>query len=150
MATLLGGGILLAAFFLVEARSYNSMLSLALFRSRNFAGANLPAIFLYMALAGAIFFFPLRLIRIQGYSAPAPGAAAWVPFISHHLFPCTARGCLDEKTRARNSVGNRADYHRSRLCAFVDRRLARIELPIPARSAMDQQRARLAGARNTF
>jgi EmrB/QacA subfamily drug resistance transporter len=80
LVTLQGGVILLAVFFLVEARSANPMLPLALFRSRNFAGANLLTIFLYTALAGGMFFFPLRLIQIEGYSATAAGAA-WVPFI---------------------------------------------------------------------
>jgi hypothetical protein len=50
------GSILLAVFFLVQARSSNPMLPLVLFRSRNFAGANLLTIFLYTALAGAMFF----------------------------------------------------------------------------------------------
>lgn len=57
LVTLSGGVIVLAAFFLVEARSSNPMLPLGLFRSRNFAGANLLTIFLYTALAGAMFFF---------------------------------------------------------------------------------------------
>jgi membrane protein DedA with SNARE-associated domain len=69
------------------------MLPLALFRSRNFAGANLLTIFLYMVLAGAMFFFPLRLIQIQGYSATAAGAA-WVPFILIIFFLSPRSGAL--------------------------------------------------------
>jgi len=80
LATLFGGVLSLAVFLLVEARSPNPMLPLALFRSRNFSGANLLTFFLYTALGGGMFFFPLNLIQVQGYSATAAGAA-WLPFI---------------------------------------------------------------------
>jgi len=39
------------------------MVSLKLFRSRNFAGANLLTLFLYASLGGLMFFFPMDLIR---------------------------------------------------------------------------------------
>ncbi len=80
LATLIGGALSLLVFFLVEARSAHPMLPLALFRSRNFSGANLLTLFLYTALGGGMFFFPLNLIQVQGYSATAAGAA-WLPFI---------------------------------------------------------------------
>jgi len=79
--TILGGGLLsLAVFFFLEARSAHPMLPLTLFRSRNFTGANLLTLFLYTALGGGMFFLPLNLIQVQGYSATAAGAA-WLPFI---------------------------------------------------------------------
>jgi MFS family permease len=56
------------------------MLPLKLFRSRNFSGANLLTLFLYSALSGSLFFFPLNLIQVQGYPATAAGAAL-LPFI---------------------------------------------------------------------
>ena len=56
------------------------MLPLALFRSRNFRGANLLTFFLYTALGGGMFFYPLNLIQVQGYSATAAGAG-FLPFI---------------------------------------------------------------------
>ncbi|MET0501209.1 MAG: DHA2 family efflux MFS transporter permease subunit, partial [Candidatus Binatia bacterium] len=74
------GGLSLAIFLLVEAFSRNPMLPLRLFRSRNFSGANLVTFFLYTALGGSMFFVPLNLIQVQGYSATAAGAA-WIPFI---------------------------------------------------------------------
>src|SRR6266545_4132545 len=80
LGALFGGVISLAIFFLNEALSPNPMLPLALFRSRNFSGANLLTLFLYTALGGGMFFFPLNLIQVQGYSATAAGAA-WLPFI---------------------------------------------------------------------
>ena len=57
-------------FLLVEARLPNAMLPLALFRSRNFSGANLLTLFLYTALGGGMFFFPLN--GIHGDAARAP------------------------------------------------------------------------------
>ena len=56
------------------------MVPLRLFRSRNFSGANLLTLFLYSALSGVLFFFPLNLIQVQGYSATQAGAAL-LPFI---------------------------------------------------------------------
>jgi hypothetical protein len=51
------------------------MMPLSLFHSRNFAGANAFTLLLYFALAGTVFFLPLNLIWVQGYSATAAGAA---------------------------------------------------------------------------
>ena len=79
-ATVFAGALLLAVLLFVEARLPNAMLPLALFRSRNFSGANLLTLFLYTGLSGGMFFFPLNLIQIQGYTATGAGAA-WLPFI---------------------------------------------------------------------
>ena len=80
MAALSSGIIALVLFLIIEARIKNPMLPLALFRSRNFSGANLLTFFLYTALSGALFFLPLNLIQVQGYSPTAAGAAL-LPFI---------------------------------------------------------------------
>ncbi|AXC13238.1 putative transmembrane efflux protein [Acidisarcina polymorpha] len=64
-----------SAFLMVEAHSPAPMISLGLFRSRNFSGANLLTLLLYGALSGLLFFFPLDLIQVQGYSATKAGAA---------------------------------------------------------------------------
>jgi EmrB/QacA subfamily drug resistance transporter len=74
------GALTLAAFLFVESRSPAPMLPLTLFRSRNFLGANLLTVFLYFALDGVLFFFPLNLIQVQKYSATQAGAAL-LPFI---------------------------------------------------------------------
>jgi len=63
-----------------EAHSNLPMVPLGLFRSRNFTGANLLTLFLYSALSGVLFFFPLNLIQVQGYS-PTEAGAAILPFI---------------------------------------------------------------------
>ncbi len=74
------GIVLLLAFLFVESRSTAPMLPLGLFRSRTFAGANLLTFLLYAALAGFMFFLPLNLVQVQGYSATQAGAAL-LPFI---------------------------------------------------------------------
>ena len=72
----LGAGVaLIAAFFVVEKRSRAPMLPLALFASGTFRGANALTLFLYAALAGGLFFLPMNLIQVQGFSATAAGAA---------------------------------------------------------------------------
>ena len=74
------GIALLIGFLFVEFRSPAPMLPLALFRSRSFSGANLLTFLLYAALSGVLFFFPLNLIQVQGYS-PTEAGAALLPFI---------------------------------------------------------------------
>ena len=80
ISVLSAGVIIFALFILVEARVRHPMMPLSLFRSRNFAGANLLTLFLYAALAGTLYFMPLNLIQVQGYTATAAGAAT-LPFI---------------------------------------------------------------------
>ena len=79
-AALIGGSVLLAAFLVFEARAKNPMLPLELFGSRDFTGANLLTLLLYSALGGTLFFLPLNLIQVQGYTATEAGAAL-LPFI---------------------------------------------------------------------
>ncbi len=72
---IVAGMVALVGFPFVEARSPSPMVSLTLFRSRNFTGANLITFFLYAAFGGILFFFPLDLIQVQHYSATKAGAA---------------------------------------------------------------------------
>jgi EmrB/QacA subfamily drug resistance transporter len=76
----IAGVLLLSSFLMVEARTKDPMLPVTLFRSKSFSGANVLTLLLYAALSGALFFFPLNLIQVQGYSATAAGAAL-LPFI---------------------------------------------------------------------
>jgi EmrB/QacA subfamily drug resistance transporter len=74
------GALALIALFYCEQRVPSPVIPLFLFRSRNFAGANLLTLFLYSGLGGVLFFFPLDLIQVQGYS-PAQAGSALLPFI---------------------------------------------------------------------
>ncbi|MCD6679761.1 MAG: MFS transporter [Burkholderiaceae bacterium] len=75
LAALAAGVLLLAAFVWSQRVARAPMMPLALFSSRNFSGANAMTLLLYCALSGALFFLPFNLIRLQGYSATAAGAA---------------------------------------------------------------------------
>lgn len=77
---LIGGVLILGWFVFHEARTKHPMVPLRLFRSLDFAGANLLTLLLYAALSGTFFFFPLNLIQVQGYRATAAGAAL-LPFV---------------------------------------------------------------------
>ena len=100
ICTLVVGVLSLAIFLLVEAHARNPMLPLTLFRSRDFSGANLMTFFLYTALGGSLFFVPLNLIQVQGYSATAAGAA-WIPFILILFFLSRWAGGLVQKHGAK-------------------------------------------------
>ncbi len=90
------GLVALSFFFVVESRSPTPVLPLELFRLRNFTGANLLTLFLYAALGGAMFFLPLNLIQVQGYTATAAGAAL-LPFILLFSFLSRWAGGLVER-----------------------------------------------------
>jgi EmrB/QacA subfamily drug resistance transporter len=64
-----------AAFVAVERRAANPMLPLELFRSRQFASANLLALVTYAALGGVIFLFVAFLQVTLGYTPLQAGAA---------------------------------------------------------------------------
>jgi MFS family permease len=75
------GVVALTGFVAVENWSRAPVVSFKLFRSRNFAGANLLTFFLYASLGGLMFFFPMDLIQIQHYTATQAGAA-FLPFVA--------------------------------------------------------------------
>jgi EmrB/QacA subfamily drug resistance transporter len=89
------GAIALIALLYWEARSSAPMVPLQLFRSINFSGANLLTFFLYWALSGVLFFFPLNLIQVQGYSPTEAGAALLPLILSMFLLSRWSGGLLD-------------------------------------------------------
>jgi EmrB/QacA subfamily drug resistance transporter len=97
------GIVLLVGFVIVELRSQAPMLPLTLFRSRSFAGANLLTLLLYAALSGVLFFFPLNLVQVQGYTATEAGAAL-LPFIGLMFVMSRWSGGLTRRYGARRPL----------------------------------------------
>ncbi len=119
------GVIALIAMLVWEARTPSPMVPLGLFRSRNFSGANLLTLFLYSAFGGVLFFFPLDLIQVQGYS-PTQAGAALLPFILLMFLLSRWSGGLLGSVRSQSSVDRRAADRGSRVRALhQDRESAR-------------------------
>ncbi|MFY0601567.1 MAG: MFS transporter [Cyclobacteriaceae bacterium] len=75
VASLVVGVLSLLAFIVVQKYSAHPMMPLHLFKSITFSGGNLLTLFVYGAMGGALFFLPLNLIQIQGYSEINAGMA---------------------------------------------------------------------------
>ncbi|HSD62323.1 MAG TPA: MFS transporter [Ignavibacteriaceae bacterium] len=73
------GFIFLISFILTELKSDHPMLPLHLFKSRTFSGVNVLTLFMYTALNASLFFYPLNLVQVQGYSETSAGLAT-LPF----------------------------------------------------------------------
>lgn len=89
------GAVVFLAMVYWETRARSPMIPLELFRSRNFSGANLLTLFLYAAVGGILFFFPLDLIQVQGYPATAAGAALLPLILLMFLLSRWSGGLLD-------------------------------------------------------
>jgi EmrB/QacA subfamily drug resistance transporter len=67
--------VALGAFVLLEMRQRLPLLDLSLFRSGTFAGANLVAILVTLAMFGIFVFFPIYMQTFRGWSPTQAGAA---------------------------------------------------------------------------
>jgi len=76
VTSLFGGVVFLLLFLRVETHVSSPMVSLSLFKSRSFLGANLLTLFLYAAIGIFFFLFPMTLMQVYRYSATAAGAAS--------------------------------------------------------------------------
>jgi EmrB/QacA subfamily drug resistance transporter len=85
-ATGAAGCLLLVAFLLFERRASAPMLPLAIFRSRQFSGANAATLANYLAIGAMFFFLSLQLQNVLGYSALAAGAASFPATLIMLLF----------------------------------------------------------------
>jgi EmrB/QacA subfamily drug resistance transporter len=67
--------VALAAFVMLELHQRSPMLDLSLFRSSTFAGANVVALLVTLAMFGVFFFMSIYMQNVLGYSATKTGAA---------------------------------------------------------------------------
>jgi EmrB/QacA subfamily drug resistance transporter len=92
VALVLGvGGLVI--FILVEARVPQPLLPLSLFRSRQFAAANLVTLVVYGALGGGLFLLPIELQQVAHYS-PLQAGTALLPITFIMLFLSARSGAL--------------------------------------------------------
>ena len=89
------GVVLLIALLRYERKCSAPMLPLDLFANRNFLGANLLTFFLYAAFGGALFYLPLNLIQVQGYTPTHAGAALTPLVVLMFLLSRWSGGLLD-------------------------------------------------------
>src|SRR6266567_4676138 len=116
LASLLLGILALAGFIGVEMRVAAPMIPMRLFRSSTFAGANLLTFFLYAALGGSLFFVPLNLIQVQGYSTTA-AAVALFGLIMTSIFDRSLHSHLD-RTEVARPVIEAVEQQRNKLAAI--------------------------------
>ena len=73
------GLLALIVFIIVEKKSSHPMMPLNLFKLKRFSGVNAMTLFVYAALSASLFFLPLNMIQVQGYSEEIAGISL-LPF----------------------------------------------------------------------
>jgi EmrB/QacA subfamily drug resistance transporter len=104
LVTLIGGLALLVAFVLYERDASHPMLSLDLFRQRNFAVGNAATLTIYGGLSAVPFFLVLFLQQVAGYQ-PIEAGLALLP-VSVIMFSLSRRwGALADRIGPRIFMG---------------------------------------------
>ncbi len=89
--------VLAAAFVVVERRVEAPLVNFAFFRARNFSGATIVLFVLNFALIVALFFLPLYLQELLGYSATEAGALM-LPLMAAMVVMLPLGGKIVERT----------------------------------------------------
>jgi EmrB/QacA subfamily drug resistance transporter len=90
----------LALFVWIELRGRAPMLDLSLFRSTTFAGANVVALLVMLAMFGIFFFMSLYVQQILGYS-PVQAGAIFLPMTVLIIFVAPIAGRLSDRVGSR-------------------------------------------------
>jgi EmrB/QacA subfamily drug resistance transporter len=89
-----------AAFVLLEMRQRLPLLDLSLFRNGTFAGANIVAILVTLAMFGIFVFFPIYMQTIRGWS-PIQAGAALLPWTVMIVIFAPIAGKLSDRVGSR-------------------------------------------------
>jgi EmrB/QacA subfamily drug resistance transporter len=100
LALIAGGALGVALFVALERRAPNPMLDLTLFRSATFAGANVVALLVSVAMFGVLLFVSLYVQRILGH-APLAAGAMFLPLTVMSTLASPAAGKLADRIGAR-------------------------------------------------
>src|ERR671931_2780939 len=92
--------VALVAFVFLEMRQRLPMLDLSLFRSGTFAGANLVAILVTLAMFGIFVFFPIYMQTFRGWS-PIQAGAALLPWTVMIVIFAPIAGKLSDRVGSR-------------------------------------------------
>jgi EmrB/QacA subfamily drug resistance transporter len=92
--------VALATFVLLELRQRLPMLDLSLFKSGTFAGANLVAILVTLAMFGIFVFFPIYMQTYRGWS-PTQAGAALLPWTVMIVIFAPIAGKLSDRVGSR-------------------------------------------------
>jgi EmrB/QacA subfamily drug resistance transporter len=101
---LLGGIVVLAAFLFWERRAPDPMLSLDLFRRRNFSVGNLSTLLVYAGLSGSTFLIPIFLQEVADFS-PLGAGVALLPVTLMMFFLSPRFGALADRFGPRAFMG---------------------------------------------
>lgn len=96
MAFLMGGGLTLAAFVIVERHTSEPLLPLRLFANRSLSIGAMVVTINFFALFGALFFMTLFLQNLQGWSPLATGVRT-LPLSAAMVVAAPLSGVLTEK-----------------------------------------------------
>jgi EmrB/QacA subfamily drug resistance transporter len=90
----------LAVFAWIELRRRAPMLDMSLFRNSTFAGANIAALLVMLAMFGIFFFMSLYVQQILGYS-PVEAGAIFLPMTVLIIFIAPVAGKLSDRLGSR-------------------------------------------------
>ena len=103
LAGLVGGGVLMAAFLLSQARAATPMVPLTLFADRGFSLINAVSLIMAFGMFGAVFLSAQFLQTVQGYSPFAAGLRT-LPWTAMPVVAAPLSGLLSDRIGGRRVV----------------------------------------------
>jgi EmrB/QacA subfamily drug resistance transporter len=104
VGSLVGGGLLVAAFVAWELRAAAPMLPMRFFRSRGFALANAASFLMFFGMFGSIFLLAQFFQTVQGYS-PLGAGLRILPWTLAPMFIAPIAGALSDRISPKLIIG---------------------------------------------